>query len=46
MVIKQGTFKEWMKEHGKLGGQHKLPRIINDQNLFNDLLEFSKNNLL
>ena len=46
MVIKQGAFKEWMKERGKLGGQHKLPRIINDQNLFNNLVEFSKNNLL
>jgi GH3 auxin-responsive promoter len=38
--VKPGTFAAWMKKRGKLGGQHKVPRIINDQNLFDDLRMF------
>jgi len=30
-----------MKRRGKLGGQHKVPRIINDPSLFQNLQEFS-----
>ena len=26
-VIKPGGFRDWMRAHGKLGGQHKLPRM-------------------
>lgn len=26
-----GTFYTWMKERGKLGGQHKVPRLANDR---------------
>lgn len=40
MVVKRGRFSEWMKSRGKLGGQHKVPRIINDQQLFKGLLAF------
>jgi len=35
-----GTFMAWMKRRGQLGGQHKVPRIINDAELFADLLAF------
>ena len=35
-----GTFAAWMKTRGQLGGQHKVPRIINDQALLAGLLEF------
>ena len=27
----EGTFYEWMKSRGKLGGQHKVPRLSNDR---------------
>lgn len=27
--MKQGTFFQWMKERGKLGGQNKVPRLSN-----------------
>jgi hypothetical protein len=40
-VVRPGTFAGWMKRRGKLGGQNKVPRIINDQTLFADLREFS-----
>lgn len=35
-----GTFARWMKSRGKLGGQHKVPRIINDEALLRHLREF------
>ncbi|MCZ6859766.1 MAG: GH3 auxin-responsive promoter family protein [Alphaproteobacteria bacterium] len=37
-----GTFASWMKKRGKLGGQHKVPRIITDETLFDDLRMFAK----
>jgi hypothetical protein len=37
---KPGTFAAWMKSRGQLGGQHKVPRIINDQGLLQGLREF------
>jgi hypothetical protein len=38
--VSPGTFAGWMKSRGKLGGQHKVPRIINDQRLAQDLLDY------
>ena len=35
-----GTFAAWMKSRGKLGGQNKVPRIINDPELWGNLLGF------
>ena len=26
--VREGTFYDWMKETGKLGGQHKVPRVV------------------
>jgi hypothetical protein len=26
-----GTFHRWMRETGKLGDQHKVPRVLNDR---------------
>jgi hypothetical protein len=37
IAVRRGTFAAWMKQRGQLGGQHKVPRIINDQALFSDL---------
>ncbi len=30
-AMPKGTFFEWMKKRGKLGGQHKVPRLANDR---------------
>jgi hypothetical protein len=38
--VPPGTFAAWMKRRKKLGGQHKVPRIINDRGLFEDLKAF------
>jgi hypothetical protein len=39
--VKPGTFAAWMKSRGKLGGQHKVPRVINDNELFLGLQRFA-----
>ena len=39
-AVAPGTFYDWMKKRGQLGGQHKVPRIINDKDLLGDLLDF------
>ena len=33
-AVPPGTFAAWMKRRGKLGGQNKVPRVINDPVLF------------
>ncbi len=33
-----GAFAAWMARRGKLGGQNKVPRVINDPRLLTDLL--------
>lgn len=40
LAVPPGTFAAWMKSRGQLGGQHKVPRIINDGDLFEDLRGF------
>ncbi len=37
-----GTFRNYMKSQGKLGGQNKVPRLSNDRKLAEGLLEVSK----
>ena len=36
-----GAFAAWMKSRGKLGGQNKVPRIVNDPELFAALRRFA-----
>ncbi len=38
-MMPPGGFSAWMKARGRLGGQNKVPRIIQDQHLFNGLLD-------
>lgn len=40
-ILPPGGFAEWMRRRGKLGGQHKVPRVISDHVLFRDLLDFA-----
>ncbi|MEQ8623442.1 MAG: GH3 auxin-responsive promoter family protein [Vicingaceae bacterium] len=35
--VKQGSFKNYMKKKGKLGGQNKLPRLANDRKIADEL---------
>lgn len=37
--VKEGTFYNWMKRRGKLGGQNKVPRLFNSREYVDDILE-------
>jgi hypothetical protein len=39
-VVPPGFFARWMHARGRLGGQNKVPRVINDRQLFADLRVF------
>ena len=39
--VPKGTFYEWMKQRGKLGGQHKVPVCANDRRYVDELLELA-----
>ena len=36
--VPEGTFYEWMKRRGKLGGQNKVPRLSNSREYVEDIL--------
>ena len=38
-IARPGLFNEWLKEKGKLGGQHKVPRLWNDRTHLDELLK-------
>ncbi len=38
-IARPGLFNEWLKEKGKLGGQHKVPRLWNDRTHIDELLK-------
>jgi hypothetical protein len=40
--VKQGLFYAWLKEKGKLGGQNKIPRLANNRQYLDELLEINK----
>ena len=40
-ILAPGGFAAWMKSRGKLGGQNKVPRIVNDPELWAALRDFA-----
>lgn len=38
VVARQGLFDDWLRQKGKLGGQHKVPRLGNDRTNIDELL--------
>ncbi len=38
LVVPPGTFYRWMKQRGKLGGQHKVPVCANDRRYADELV--------
>ena len=38
-AVPNGTFYNWMKLKGKLGGQHKVPRLFNDRRYVDEILK-------
>ncbi|MBM3930057.1 MAG: GH3 auxin-responsive promoter family protein, partial [Sphingomonadales bacterium] len=40
IVLPEGTFYRWLQSRNKLGGQHKVPRLVNHREISNAVLEF------
>jgi len=41
--VPSGTFYKWLKTKGKLGGQHKIPRLSNNREYIDDILNMINN---
>lgn len=39
---REGLFNDWLKSKGKLGGQHKIPRLSNSRKNLDEMLEMNK----
>jgi hypothetical protein len=37
-VLQKGVFTSWLKSKGKLGGQHKVPRLSNERTYLEEIL--------
>ena len=42
VVAREGLFNDWLKGKGKLGGQHKVPRLSNNRQHIDELLLMNK----
>ncbi|HSU49118.1 MAG TPA: GH3 auxin-responsive promoter family protein [Segetibacter sp.] len=42
-ALKKGVFEEWLRSKGKLGGQHKVPRLSNDRKYIDEILAIANN---
>jgi len=40
-VLKKGSFNNWLKSRGKLGGQHKVPRLSNERIFIEEILQYA-----
>ena len=39
-ILPSGTFYAWLDNKGKLGGQNKIPRLMNDRKILDDIKAF------
>lgn len=39
--LKPGSFTNWLRQKGKLGGQHKIPRLSNDRKLLEEIIQLN-----
>ncbi len=40
-VLPKGTFYEWMKQHNRLGGQYKVPRLSNNRKFVEEIIKLA-----
>ena len=41
VTARQGLFNDWLKSQGKLGGQHKVPRLSNTRQFIEQMLQLN-----
>lgn len=39
--LTKGSFANWLRSKGKLGGQHKVPRLSNERSFVEEILSMS-----
>jgi hypothetical protein len=39
-MLPKGSFVQWLRSKGKLGGQHKVPRLCNERNFIEEIYKF------
>lgn len=44
IVARQGLFHDWLDKKGKLGGQHKVPRLSNTREYIEEMLTLNETN--
>ena len=42
VVARKGLFNDWLKQRGKLGGQHKVPRLSNSREMIEEMLTLNE----
>lgn len=42
VVARKNLFNDWLKSKGKLGGQHKVPRLSNSRDHINEMIAINK----
>ncbi|MFK7781353.1 GH3 auxin-responsive promoter family protein [Psychroserpens sp.] len=40
-IARERLFYDWLKQHNKLGGQHKIPRLSNNREYIDELLQLN-----
>ena len=43
-TVEIGTFEKWLASIGKMGGQHKVPRLSNDRSIVEQILNIIAQN--
>jgi len=41
-IMPKDGFKHWLKDKGKLGGQHKVPRLSNERKYLEEMMPYTK----
>ena len=41
-ILPNDTFNNWLRSKGKMGGQHKVPRLSNDRKILEEIRKFSE----
>ena len=39
---RKGLFNDWLKSKGKLGGQHKVPRLSNNRDIIEQIIALNR----
>ena len=42
VVARENLFNDWLRSQGKLGGQHKVPRLANNRDIIEQVLKLNK----